>query len=112
MSKEISQLNDYLNLIPIQNENIEMTVEEGSRVLLVPMDSPLDFLAKRLRGNHRKLKLDELGAFVWALCDGKKNIREIGEAVKEVYGKAAEPIYERLIYFILELKKRHLLTFK
>lgn len=105
-------MNDYLNLMPIQNENIEMKEEEGSLALLVPMDSPLDFIAKRLHGKHRRLKLDELGAFVWALCDGKKNIREIGEAVKEVYGKAAEPIYERLIYFILELKKRHLLTFK
>ena len=34
---------------------------------------------------------------------------EIGKKVKEKFGESAEPLYERLITFILELYKRNLI---
>jgi len=106
------KLESYLNLVPVRNATIKLAEEEGSPVLLVPMDSLFDFLAIRRHGKHRKLKLDDLGAFVWRLCDGEKTVRDIGEEVRNAYGDSAEPLYERLIYFLLELKKRHLLELK
>ena len=51
------------------------------------------------------IHLDENGSFVWLQLDGEKNILKIGEAVKEHFGSAAEPLYERLTQFIRLLEE-------
>jgi len=101
-------MEEYLRLIPKRNDKIQLKKIGDKYYLLIPMDSPLDFLAKRLHGNYRRLELDELGAFVWELCDGSRTIEQMGKKVKEKFGKEAEPLYERLMTFILELHKRNL----
>ena len=55
----------------------------------------------------RKLHLDDYGASVWRLCDGKATVREIGEVLHEQYGDSVDPLYPRLAEFfrILELNK-------
>ena len=42
------------------------------------------------------IHLDEMGSFVWPLLDGEKDIVALGVLVKERFGDAAEPLYERL----------------
>ncbi len=42
------------------------------------------------------IHLDEMGSFVWPLMDGEKDIAVLGVLVKEHFGDAAEPLYERL----------------
>lgn len=42
------------------------------------------------------IHLDEMGSFVWPLMDGEKDIAALGVLVKEHFGDAAEPLYERL----------------
>ncbi|AIF68975.1 hypothetical protein PAP_02770 [Palaeococcus pacificus DY20341] len=103
-------MEEYLRLIPKRNDEIQLKKLDDKYYLLIPMDSPLDFLAKRLHGDYRKLELDEIGAFVWNFCDGTITIEQIGKKLKEKFGKEAEPLYERLITFILELYKRNLVS--
>jgi len=105
-------MENYLSLIPRRNPKILLEKTEGKYYLLVPMESKLDFLAKRLHGDYRRIELDEMGAYVWELCDGKRTVREIGEALKARFGKEVEPLYERLVTFLFELAKRYLIEFK
>ncbi|MDK2982586.1 MAG: hypothetical protein PWP19_64 [Thermococcaceae archaeon] len=102
-------MEEYLKLIPKRNEEIELRKIDGKYYLLIPMTSKLDFLARKLHGEYRRLELDELGAFIWELCDGTRSIEQIGKKVKEKFGEEAEPLYERLVTFIFELYKRNLI---
>ena len=58
-----------------------------------------------------RVKLDEYGSAVWNLCDGKRTVREIGDCLKERFGKKIEPVYERLAFFIGVLKREELIKF-
>ncbi|USG99936.1 PqqD family protein [Thermococcus argininiproducens] len=102
-------MEDYLKLIPKRLDKIELRKIDNKYYLLIPMSSRLDFLARKLHGEYRRLELDEVGAFVWELCDGTRTIEQIGKKVKEKFGENAEPLYERLVTFILELYKRNLI---
>ncbi len=104
-------MEEYLRLIPRQNEKIELKKINGKFYLLIPMDSPFDFLAKRVHGEYRRVELDEYGVFVWELCDGSRTVKEIGKKLKERFGDSVEPLYERLVTFLLELYKRNLISF-
>jgi hypothetical protein len=102
----------WLDLVPEPNEDVKTSEGEGGVVLLIPMSSPLDFLAKRIHGGYRKLKLDGQGAFVWNLCDGKRSVRDVGNHLRERFGDEAEPLYERLVAFLMDLRRRHLIDLK
>lgn len=58
-----------------------------------------------------RVKLDDYGSAVWNLCDGKRTVKEIGDGLKERFGKKVEPIYERLAIFIGALKREGLIRF-
>ena len=44
-----------------------------------------------------------MGSFIWQQIDGKRNVYEIGQLLKQEYGKEAEPLYERLCTFVKSL---------
>ncbi|ASJ15334.1 PqqD family protein [Thermococcus radiotolerans] len=105
-------MEEYMNLVPVRNEKVELKKIEGKYYLLIPMESKLDFLARKLHGEHRRIELDEIGAYTWELCDGRRTVKEIGKALKARFGDEVEPLYERLITFLFELGKRYLVEFK
>ncbi|NJE05639.1 PqqD family protein [Thermococcus sp. M36] len=105
-------MEEYLNLVPVRNEKVELRKVEGKYYLLIPMDSKLDFLARKLHGDYRRIELDEIGAYTWELCDGRRTVREIGKALRARFGDEVEPLYERLVTFLIELGKRYLVEFK
>ncbi|BAA29434.1 108aa long hypothetical protein [Pyrococcus horikoshii OT3] len=108
----MKEMDNYLNLIPIRNEKVELRKIEGKYYLMIPMESKLDFLARRLHGNYRRLELDEIGAYVWELCDGTRNVEEIGKLLKARFGEKVEPLYERLLTFLIQLQRRNLIRFR
>ncbi|MDV3104239.1 PqqD family protein [Thermococcus waiotapuensis] len=105
-------MEEYLNLVPVRNGKVQLRKVEGKYYLLIPMESKLDFLARKLHGDYRRIELDEVGAYIWELCDGRKTVAEIGKALKARFGEEVEPLYERLVTFLLELRKRYLVGFK
>ena len=44
--------------------------------------------------------MDALGSFVWKQLDGKRDMQEVAELVRQEFGKKADPVYERLIKFV------------
>ncbi|AIU69477.1 hypothetical protein TEU_03450 [Thermococcus eurythermalis] len=105
-------MEEYLELVPVPNPKVQLKKIDGKYYLLIPMDSKLDFLARRLHGDYRRIELDEVGAYTWELCDGRRTVREIGKALKARFGEEVEPLYERLVTFLFELARRYLVEFK
>ena len=81
---------------------------EDRAVLLVPRfrKGPLArWLQPRLKRPHIKVKLDELGTFVWRRLDGATPFCRIAEAMREQFGEQAEPAEARLKAFFTLLYK-------
>ena len=61
---------------------------------------------------YDKVELDEIGSFVWAQIDGKKNIYDICQIVKGHFGDKIEPVFDRVGKFFSYLKLSVMVEFK
>lgn len=80
--------------------------EDGRLVLLVPRFRNrflVKWIVPRLRSPYIRVRLDELGSAVWNCCDGKSTCMEIAEKMREKYGDAVEPVYDRVGIFVRRL---------
>jgi hypothetical protein len=81
---------------------------EGGAVLLVPRfrRGPLaKWLQPKLRNKHIRVKLDEIGSFVWRRFDGKTRFADIASAMHSHFGAKADPASDRLQKFCATLHK-------
>ena len=97
MKKKISE--NYLDKIPARAEGLTWKEDENGIVTLEKENKGItnrifQILFKKPKISY--IHLDELGSFVWKLIDGKKNVYDFGEPVKEKFKENAEPLYERL----------------
>lgn len=105
---------NLLELIPDQNILSKKT-EDGLYVLLKPKYRHpwmVKHILPRLKSPHYKIKLDDIGSFIWCLCDGRKTVKEISRKLREKFGDKVEPLYERLGIFFQNLEKNKFITFK
>lgn len=105
---------NLLELIPERNIKSEKS-EDGFSVLLKPKYRHPWFVKHvlpRLKSPNYKIKLDDIGTFIWELCDGKNRVKEIGRKMEERFGEKVEPLYDRLRIFFLNLEKNKFITFK
>ena len=63
------------------------------------------WLQPRLKRPHIRVKLDEIGSFVWRSMDGATQFRSIAAAMRERFGERAEPAEDRLQKFLILLYK-------
>ncbi|MBN1282511.1 MAG: PqqD family protein [Proteobacteria bacterium] len=81
---------------------------EDRAVLLVPRfrRGPLArWLQPRLKRPHMRVKLDDLGTFVWRRLDGNTPFDEIAKAMEGHFGERAAPADQRLKAFFTILHK-------
>jgi hypothetical protein len=110
---EEPQIN-LLELIPVKNMQWEKK-EDGLIVLLKPKFKHPFFkkhILPRLKYPFYKVKLDDVGSFVWERCDGKKTVNEIAHGLKEEFGEKVEPLHNRLALFLQNLEKNRFIYFK
>lgn len=106
----ITEHDNLLDLTPVRLVDHEMS-GDGTAVLLRPrfIWGPLArWLQPRLLSPHVKVRLDELGTFVWLRCDGQKRVDEILEEMSGHFGdkKTGRPMdqaVERLQLFLHHL---------
>ena len=80
-------------------EHIRWTTDENQIITLeIDNNGAFNKIAQVLfkKPKVSYVHLDEMGSFVWPLLDGEKDIVALGVLVKEHFGEAAEPLYERL----------------
>ena len=103
---------NYLEKIPMRPEEIGWSTDEKG---IVTLDTGvMNRIAQKLfhKPKVTHVHLDATGSFVWPLLDGKKNIIELGELVKEQFGEEAEPLYPRLAKFFQILDSYHFLKWQ
>ena len=105
---------NYLERIPTKCEKFRWT-ESDNGLVTIEVDNK-GFFNRLLQKIAKKppisyIHLDENGSFVWKLIDGEKDIIKIGELVKEHFGEAAEPVYERLVKYFAMLENAGFISF-
>ncbi|WP_283674237.1 PqqD family protein [Butyricicoccus sp. Marseille-Q5471] len=50
------------------------------------------------------IDLDAYGSFLWKLIDGKKTVGRLADDMRAQFGKAAEPVYDRLVKYVQILR--------
>ena len=113
MSKKEVINENYLEKIPVRNENITWKQDDENKVTLeIENTGFFNTVAQKIfkKPKVSYVHLDENGSFLWPLLDGEKSILTLGVLVKEHFGEKAEPLYERLakyfqIFFGRAVKK-------
>jgi hypothetical protein len=110
--RDLEQVN-LLTLAPVQVAESE---EVDSRVVVV-RPAPT---SRGLRGgvdrflhllSARRIRLDELGGFVWRRLDGVRTVAEIAQRLREEFGEAVEPAEERTGQLIWVLRREGLVAY-
>ena len=77
--------------------------EDGRCIVLRPKfgRSPLGrWLGSRVGEPHYRIRLDEIGTFVWKACDGRTSLSSIADQMREEFGPRVEPAEQRLVAFV------------
>jgi len=97
-------ITQWLDLYPIRQYQYE-TSPDGGITVLVPHAE--NWLTKKILPTPKKpaqqIHLDELGSFVWNLCDGKYSVREICKILQEEFKERADSAHERTVLFVQQM---------
>ena len=94
---------NYLDYVPKRNSLYQYRISEKGHVEIRVHNTGLFHRIAQIffkRPKYSNIELDDLGSFIWESMDGKLTIYELGKQVKEQFGSAAEPLYERLTQFV------------
>ena len=110
--RELEGVN-LLGLAPRRVAEWEET--DGTLVLLRPEPSSAGLRGVLDRFFHKmsasRIRLDEVGAFVWLNFDGERTVGEVGELMREEFGEKVEPVEERLGHFVWVMRKEGFLMY-
>ena len=105
---------NLLNLVPVRNIEWERN-EDGLVVLLKPkFKHPflMKHLLPRMKKPHYKIRLDDVGTFIWELIDGSLTVRELAKSLKDKFGETVEPLYDRLAPFLQSLERNRFIYYR
>lgn len=106
---------NLLDFIPQHNIDWEINSDNQLIILKKPKFEN-SFLKKHLlpllRDPNFKIKLDKYGSQVWRHIDGRHNVMQIADFLKEEFGEVVDPVYERVGKFILSLEKSKFIIYK
>lgn len=106
---------NYLERRPVRSSLLEWSQSDDGKVTLeIKNTGFFNKMAQKLFGKPKTsyVHLDAMGSFIWPLIDGEKDILSLGRNVREKFGEAAEPLYERLAKFFQVLESYNFITFK
>ncbi len=104
-------MTDFKFVVPIKNCEYELNNKLVTVLFKKEKPSILEKLIFRNRvGKPYKIDLDEIGSFIWELCDGTKNIEQITKLSFEHFGERIKPVNERVELFIKQLHKNKLIS--
>jgi hypothetical protein len=105
-----NSMTDFKTLYPIRDCDFE---EKDNLVVVLFQNKKPSFIEKlffkKQLEKPYKIDLDEIGSFIWHLCDGKKNIGEITNSAKERFLEKIEPAGQRVELFINQMTKNRII---
>ena len=103
-----------MEVIPERVVDWEEDGEKGLAVLLVPRFRK-GFLKKwlqpKMKSPFMKVKLDEIGSFVWKRCDGKRKVFEIASDLENEFGDRVKPVEGRINLYLTTLFKSQFIRY-
>lgn len=95
-----------LSCVPVRMAGHE-TTEDGKIVVLQPRFDwrPLQALMERWNKPHMRVKLDEIGSFIWLKCDGAARVDEIAAALESRFGERVAPARDRTVLFFRHMTR-------
>ena len=102
-----------LAMTPVRMVPFE-TREEGLVTLLRPkFVSPwLTWLQPFLSKPVFRVKLDEIGSFIWLQADGVRTVGEVCDLLNATFGARVEPVQERGLTFIYQMMEGRFLELR
>ena len=104
-----------LDLGKIPKKNVDYKYDEESKTYTIIMaHTGLNHkLAQKIwhKPKITRVRLEGMGNTVRESINGQNSIGDIGEILKEVYGKKAEPLYERLGQYLRNLEKNKFIKY-
>jgi hypothetical protein len=101
-------INQWLDLYPIRQYQYE-TSQLGEITVLVPHSE--NWLTKRIlpkpKNPAQRIRLDEIGSFVWNSCDGKKSVGEICQNLEESFKGRVDSVQERTVLFVQQMYQQN-----
>jgi hypothetical protein len=100
---------NLLALKPVRSVDWEAR-DNGCVALCVPkFRHPLlrKWVLPRLRTPILKVNLDDVGSFVWGLCDGETTVGTIAGRLQREFGDRLDPDNDRLALFFRMLEREH-----
>ena len=102
-----------LNAIPVRNRIIEVRRESGGTAVLVLKRSKsrrVRLIAKLFYvPEERKIALDELGTYVWDLCDGRTPVKKIISLFASKHKLGRKEAEVSVVEYMKQLTKKGLL---
>ena len=103
-------MSDFKFVVPIRNCEYEL----NNKLVTVLFKKEKPSLMEKLIFRNRidkpyKIDLDEIGSFVWELCDGSKNVEEITKLTKNHFEENIENVEARVELFVKQLHRNKLI---
>lgn len=105
---------EFLKAKPLRHPESEWKKDEKGLHLKVPRKQNTFF---RFFSNvlpltrERRVLLDEQGAFIWSLCDGEHQIKDIAKRLSEQYNMLVSDAEAALDLYLVQLSKQSLIGF-
>ena len=106
-----------MTLRPARNSVITWEKKEGGESLLtIPRNEKAGFLTKWMSKwlnapTARKVELDEVGGYVWDLCDGKNTVETIVQRTGREFSMNRREAEVSVTMFLQMLHERHFIGF-
>lgn len=103
--------NNTLDII-FHTSNIYLyeVTEDNIVTILIKQDHIIQRFFRKLGvkiPDYQRIKLDEVGSFIFLQIDGHRTVREIGESLEQTFGGKVHPLYDRLSLFLYYMQKRY-----
>lgn len=111
--KRKNESGNFLDKKPAKKEGIVWSTDQSGVVTLeIQNKGFFNFLAQKLfkKPKISYIHLDEMGSFIWPLLDGEMDIAELSKSVDAHFGEKAQPLYERLLKYLLVLESYGFIT--
>lgn len=105
---------DIRRAVPRHLPHVEAQALGETTLLRVPLKEragTMGWIARKSNSpSHHEIELDEIGAFVWSLCDGKRSVAGIAAALSKHYKITMHEAEASLLDFLDSLRRRGCLT--
>ncbi len=104
-----------LHALPLRNQLIKWEVDDKEEVsLVIPQQQKLSIrIASKIFSlpDKRVIVLDNVGSYVWQLCDGNNSINQIVNHLSKQYRMTRKEAETSLFTFMRQLGKRNIIGF-